>query len=104
MKGRGFSRAIRQVQEPALAAEGHTPRTTMTLLDLTFSYGSPPGERQLRALDEVREVYGVRCISFDEKAHTIRVEYDASRLSENDIAALLRDAAIDLREQLRAVA
>ena len=30
----------------------------------------------------VREVYGIRRIVFNEKERTLRVEYDASRLSE----------------------
>lgn len=68
----------------------------MTLLDSTFFYASPPTENACRALDRVREVYGFRQISFDENAHAIRVEYDASHLTENDIEALLRDAGIQL--------
>ncbi len=51
----------------------------------------------MRALDSVREVYGIRRISFDEKRHVLRVEYDASRLDENTVLALLRRAAIDVQ-------
>jgi len=76
----------------------------MTLLEVTFTYGLPPGERELQALGRVRQVYGVRKTWFDEKAHTIRVEYDASRLTEHDIAALLRNAGIDIRTELRTAA
>jgi hypothetical protein len=76
----------------------------MTLVEVTFYYGLPPGERELQALDRVRQVYGVRKTWFDEKAHTIRVEYDASRLTEHDIAALLRNAGMDIRAELRAAA
>jgi hypothetical protein len=52
----------------------------------------------MQALDTVRGVYGVRQLSFDEKAHTIWVEYDASHMTEDDVIALLRDAGIDLPE------
>jgi len=76
----------------------------MTLLDVIFTYGSPPDERELRALDRVRQVYGVRKTSFDEKVHTVRVEYDASRLTEDDITALLRNAGLDIRTELRTAA
>jgi hypothetical protein len=76
----------------------------MTPVDRTFFYGSRLNPRGLRALDNVREVYGVRRISFDESARSLRVEYDASRLTENDVAALLWDAGIDLQERHRAVA
>jgi hypothetical protein len=39
-------------------------------------------------------------MTFDAKEHTLRVEYDASRLSEREIAGLVRSAGIDLREKL----
>ena len=32
----------------------------MTYLDVVFSYGSMPGENELRAIDSMREVYGIR--------------------------------------------
>jgi hypothetical protein len=54
----------------------------------------------MRALDSVREVYGVRRITFEEKEKVVRVEFDASRLKEPVIAALLRRAGVDLRERL----
>ena len=72
----------------------------MTLFDVAFRYGRAPGETELRALDDVREVYGVRAISFDEGRRIIRVEYDASRLSDDDIAFLLRNAGMDVREKV----
>lgn len=75
----------------------------MTPLDVCFRYGTPPGERELRALSAVREVYGIRRILFDEPKHTITVEYDASRLTDANVAALLRGAGLDLREKLALV-
>ena len=69
----------------------------MTLMHATFNYMSPPRESEMRALDHVREVYGMRQLTFDEREHSIRVEYDASRLTEDDVAALLRAAGISLR-------
>lgn len=70
----------------------------MTYLDVVFSYGAPPGETEMRAVDSVREVYGIRRVLFDEKKNTVRVEYDASRLKQPAVARLLREAGIDLRE------
>jgi hypothetical protein len=35
-------------------------------------------------------------MNLDAKERTLRVEYDASRLSEREIAGLLRSAGIDL--------
>ncbi len=75
----------------------------MTHLDVSFRYGKAPGAREFRALDNVREVYGIRRISFDEQEHIIRVEYDASRLNENTVKALLRRAAIDIVDNAPAV-
>ena len=73
----------------------------MTLLDVVFKYGTPPGEREMRALNNAWEVYGVRKIKLDENQHTIRVEYDATRLNEGEIAAILRRAGLDLREKVQ---
>jgi hypothetical protein len=72
----------------------------MTYLEVAFRYGSTPGEQEMRAIDGVREVYGIQKITFDEKDRTVRVLFDASRLSEDSIAKLLRQARIDLREKL----
>ena len=75
----------------------------MTSLDGVFRYGQPPGARELRALDSVREVYGIRRIALDEKEHTIRVEFDASRLNADVVASLLRRAGLDLQERVQLV-
>lgn len=72
----------------------------MTYLDVAYRYGTTPGEREMRAIDSVREVYGVQRITFDEKERTVRVLFDASRLKDDSIAKLLRQAGIDLREKL----
>jgi len=72
----------------------------MTYLDVMYRYGATPGEREMRAIDGIREVYGVRSIAFNEKERSVRVEFDASRLKEDAIAGLLRQAGIDVREKL----
>ncbi len=72
----------------------------MTQLEVRFRYGASPGEREMRAIDNMRDVYGIRRVTFDEKARVIRVEFDASRLKDPTVAALLRRAGIDLREKL----
>jgi hypothetical protein len=48
----------------------------------------------------VREVYGVRRVTFDEAARTVRVEYDATRLTEPVIHQLLRRSGLDLVERV----
>ena len=72
----------------------------MTLLEVAYRYGRPPGETEMRALDSVREVYGIRRLRFDEKERILRVEFDASRFKEPVIAGLLRQAGLDVQEKL----
>jgi hypothetical protein len=72
----------------------------MTQMEVAYRYGAVPGEAEMRAIDNLRDVYGVRKISFDEKERTVRLEYDASRFKEPVIAALLRRAGIDIEEKL----
>jgi len=72
----------------------------MTYLDVVFHYASLPGERELHAIDNMREVYGIRRVRFDEKQKTVRVEFDASRLKQDAVAKLLRNAGIDVRDQV----
>jgi hypothetical protein len=70
----------------------------MTYLDVVFNYGSLPGKNEMRAIDTMREVYGIRSVRFDNKQRTVRVEYDASRMKQDAVANLLRSAGIDVRE------
>jgi hypothetical protein len=72
----------------------------MTYLDVVFRYGATPGEAELRAIDSVREVYGIRGVLFNEGERTLKVGYDASRLKADGVAKLLRQAGIDVQEQL----
>ena len=72
----------------------------MTQLEVAYRYGTAPNEATMRALDNLREVYGVRRIRFKESEQIIRVEFDASRFKEPVIAGLLRRTGLDLGEQL----
>ena len=72
----------------------------MTYLEVAYRYQTPPGEAELRAIDSVREVYGIQCIQVNEKERTVRVLFDASRLKSDSVAKLLRQAGIDVQDQL----
>jgi hypothetical protein len=72
----------------------------MTYLDAVFRYGNAPGEGELQAIDAMREVYGIRGVQFNEVERTVRVGFDASRLKADAVAKLLRQAGVDVREQL----
>lgn len=72
----------------------------MTTLEISYRYAQPLRGPEVRALSSLTEVYGIRRVQFDEKAQIVRVEYDASRLQENSVTALLRRAGLDLKEKL----
>lgn len=76
----------------------------MTQLDVLYRYGVAPTEQALLALSKVRDVYGVRRMQFDEAAKTVRVEYDASRLTGPVIYQLLRRAGLDIVETVPMIA
>ena len=70
----------------------------MTYLETTYKYLTAPGETEMRAIDSVREVYGIQRILFDEKERSVKVIFDASRLKRESVAKLLRQAGIDVQE------
>ncbi len=72
----------------------------MTQMEVAYRYSDPPSEAAVRAIDDIREVYGIRRIRFDEKERIVRVEYDASRFKEPVVARLLRGAGLDVQEKL----
>lgn len=72
----------------------------MTQLDVSFRYANRPNEAIMRAIDNMREVYGIRRVKFNEKDQVVRVEFDASRLNEPVVANLLRNAGLAIGEKL----
>lgn len=72
----------------------------MTQLDVLYRYGAPPTEAATLAMAKVREVYGVRRLEVNEAEKTVRVEYDATRLSQPVIHQLLRRAGLDIVETM----
>jgi hypothetical protein len=66
----------------------------MTQMEISYRYAGQPTEAVLRALDNVREVYGIRRLRFNEKDQVVRVEYDASRFKDPVVANLLRACLI----------
>lgn len=90
----GFTRAL----QPGIQIHHIEGLERMTYLDVVYSYASLPGENELRAIDSMREVYGIQRVRFNEKDRTVRVQFDASRLKRDAVAKLLRQAGIDVRE------
>ena len=76
----------------------------MTNVDVLFRYEQQPSESAMFALGNLKEVYGIRRIEIDQSARTIRVEYDATRLTRAVVANLLRRGGISVLEEVPLVA
>jgi hypothetical protein len=75
----------------------------MTAIEVLFRYGAQPGESVMSAYGQLSDVYGIRRLRLDESEHTIRVEYDATRLNEAKVEKLLRAAGFDITGKLALV-
>ena len=75
----------------------------MTTVDILFRYAAEPGDAAAFALGNLREVYGIRSVLFDRTVRTVRVEFDATRLNGATVAGLLRQAGLQLSEEVALV-
>ena len=75
----------------------------MTAVEVLFRYGMPPTESAMQALGQMYDVYGIRRIRFSERERTLRIEYDATRLTEDAVEKLLRSAGFDVKQKLALV-
>ncbi len=66
----------------------------MTKVIARYRLQSPLAEAQLARLAQARSVYGVLNFDIDTTANRLAVEYDASRLRPEEVAAVLRGAAV----------
>jgi hypothetical protein len=72
----------------------------MTTVDIVYRYATPPTEQVALALARVRDVYGIRQLSFDRNARTLRVEFDATRLNAAAVTKLVRETGLEIAEEL----
>ena len=72
----------------------------MTQLEVLYRYEHQPTETAMSALGNLREVYGIRRIQVNEEWKTVRVEYDATRLSRPTVFQLLRQTGLAVVEHL----
>jgi hypothetical protein len=70
------------------------------MMEVSYRYENSLNEAIMRAIDSVREVYGIRKVTLNENERTARVEYDASRLKAPVVAGLLRKAGLAIDENL----
>jgi hypothetical protein len=72
----------------------------MTSVEILFRYAAPPTEAVTTALANTREVYGIRRLTFDRAARTLRVEYDATRLNASAVTKLVRQTGLEIVAEL----
>jgi len=68
----------------------------MTTVEILLSYATPPTETVTFALASTKDVYGIRRLSFDHAARTLRVEYDATRLNAASVTNLVRQTGLEI--------
>ena len=68
----------------------------MTLAEVTYDLQTPLRPEQLRALAQFSNTYGMRRFRINEQGTRISFEYDASRLTENQVAHVLRRAKVPI--------
>jgi hypothetical protein len=74
---------------------------TMTSVVVVFRYQGKLGLRQAQNLGESYTYLGVRRLQVDESANSIAVEYDATRMDQHGVAALLRRIGIPITEPVQ---
>jgi hypothetical protein len=72
----------------------------MTTVEILYRYTTPPTESVTFALAGTRDVYGIRRISIDTDARTLRVEFDATRLNTATVTKLIRLTGLEIAEEL----
>ncbi len=72
----------------------------MTTVEILFRYSAPPNESVAFALAGIRDVYGIRKVSLDAAARTVRVEFDATRLTPAGVTKLIRMTGLEIAEEL----
>jgi hypothetical protein len=76
----------------------------MTLMEITYELQAPLTTDQLRGLANFANTYGLRKFRVDERLNRLSFEYDASRLKENEVCHVLRDARIPVLRRVEPVA
>ena len=72
----------------------------MTTVEILLTYATPPSHSVTLALARTKDVYGIRRLSFDHAARTLRIEYDATRLNAAAVSKLVREAGLELAPEI----
>ena len=76
----------------------------MTTVEILYRYAAAPTEQVATALARARDVYGIRQLSFDRQARTLRIEFDATRLNAAAVTKLVRETGLEIEEDLPQIA
>jgi len=66
----------------------------MTFMTATYELQKKLTTEQFRTLGQFANTYGLQKFRFDEKTNHLQFEYDASRLRDNVVEHVLREARI----------
>ena len=72
----------------------------MTTVEILYRFTAPPGESVAFALAGTKDVYGIRSVTLDRAASTLRVEFDATRLNAATVTKLIRMTGLEIAEEL----
>jgi hypothetical protein len=72
----------------------------MTTVEILYRYAAAPTEQVATALARARDVYGIRQLSFNRQARTLRIEFDATRLNAAAVTKLVRETGLELEEEV----
>ncbi len=76
----------------------------MTTVEVLYRYATPPTEQVVLALARARDVYGIRHLTLDSTARTLRVEFDATRLNTATVTKLVTMTGLQITEELPLIA
>ena len=72
----------------------------MTLMTATYELQERLKPEHFRALGEFSNTYGLQKFRYDEKNNLLHFDYDASRLTDNVVESVLRQARIPVLRKL----
>jgi len=76
----------------------------MTTVEILYRFAAPLTEKVAQALARTRDVYGIRHLVVDRTAHTLRIEFDATRLNAATVTKLVTLAGVEIAEELPLIA
>jgi hypothetical protein len=92
--GASMSKRFRSLRDGSC----YNPR--MTLMTATYELQERLKPEHFRSLGEFSNTYGLQKFRYDEKKNLLHFDYDASRLTDNVVESVLRQARIPVLRKL----